>query len=177
MNLIKRVASAILFALIMNSCLASQDTIMLHNGERIYSEILSIANYTVHFKYKGEKTEQQISKYAIERIHFESGRIQLISSKIIIKGESDWEKVTVLEDKSQNLGLTKISNIRANTKFINLHTSNSSDISVSEKLLKEAAKLSCPFILINYERETVYNGLIKSWGAIQEIKKAICYKY
>ena len=41
----------------------------------------------------------------------------------------------------------------------------------------EAAKQKCPFLLISFERATVYNGLIKSWGAIQEIKRAFCYQY
>lgn len=171
--------STLLFFLVfaLQFCYGNSDTLLLHNGTQINGEVINITNYTVLFRYKNEKTEQQISKYAIEKIHFGSGRKQWISTKIIINGESDWEKVLILEDKNQNSGLVQVSSIRAYTKFINLHTANTSDIKVSEKLQREAAKLNCPFILINYERETVYNGLIKSWGAIQEIKKAFCYKY
>ena len=153
------------------------DTIFFHNGKTAIGKIISVSGYTISYQYKDEVTEQLVGKYAVSNIHYRSGRNEWISDKITITGENDWKKVIVLEDKSQDAGLVRVSNIRANTKFINLHTANSGEERVSEMLLREAAKQQCPFILITYERETVYNGLIKSWGAIQEIKKAISYHY
>ncbi|HLD52906.1 MAG TPA: hypothetical protein VJA82_06365 [Sediminibacterium sp.] len=167
----------IAFTFFLQSGYALEDTLVLHNGNMIMGAVTSINHYTVSFKYTNENTEQQLSNFAIKQIQFESGRTQMITEKISIQGEEDWEKVIILEDKEQRTGLKRISDINAHTKFINLHTANSGNNKVTEKLKREAAKLNCPFILINFDRATVYNGLIKSWGAIQEIKKAFCYNY
>jgi hypothetical protein len=172
-----RLTLSIVLIFFLQTGYALEDTLVLHNGNKIIGTVSSINHYTISFKYKNEKTEQQLSNYAIEKIQFESGRTQLITEKISIQGEEDWEKVIILEDKEQRTGLKRISDIHAHTKFINLHTANSGNNKVTEKLKREAAKLNCPFLLINFDRATVYNGLIKSWGAIQEIKKAFCYNY
>lgn len=172
-----RLTLFIVLAFFLETGYALEDTLVLHNGNKIIGLVTSLNHYIITFKYKNEKAEQQLSNYAIEKIQFESGRTQLINDKIIIQGEEDWEKVIMLEDKEQRTGLKRISDISVHTKFINLHTANSGNNKVTEKLKREAAKLNCPFLLVNFERATVYNGLIKSWGAIQEIKKAFCYNY
>lgn len=157
--------------------MAQSDTLFFHNGKTAIGKVISVSGYTVSYVYQGEETIQMISKYALHRIHYRSGRTEPISEKIQVNGEEDWDKVIVLEDKEQNAGLVRASDIRAHTSFINLHTANSGEAKVSASLLREAAKRKCPFILISFERVTVYNGLIKSWGALQEIKKATSYHY
>jgi len=173
----KKISVLLFFLCIHSAGFATSDTLLLHNGEKIIGEVISLNHYTISFHYQKEKAEQQLSKFAIESIHFASGRTQAITDKISIEGEADWEKVIILEDKEQRTGLNRISDISAHTNFLNLHTANSGNNKVLEKLKREAAKLKCPFLLINFERATVYNGLIKSWGAIQEIRKAFCYNY
>ena len=173
----KQITTFLLLLFIQQVCFANSDTLLLHSGEKIIGEVISINHYTVSFHYQKEKAEQQLSKFAIESLHFSSGRKKAMTEKINIQGEDDWEKVIILEDKEQRTGLNRISDIGAHTNFLNLHTANSGNNKVLEKLKREAAKLKCPFLLINFERATVYNGLIKSWGAIQEIRKAFCYNY
>lgn len=163
--------------LTVRGAVAQSDTLFFHNGKTAIGKVISVSGYTVSYVYQGEETMQMISKYALHRIHYRSGRTEPISEKIQVNGEEDWDKVIVLEDKEQNAGLVRASDIRAHTRFINLHTANSGEARVSESLLRQAAKRKCPFILISFERVTVYNGLIKSWGALQEIKKATSYHY
>lgn len=177
MQQIKYTTVLLLLLLLQQVSYANSDTLILHNGDKIIGEVISLNHYTIGFQYKNEKAIQQLSKFAIESIHFASGRTQAMTDKISIQGEDDWEKVIILEDKEQRTGLNRVSDISAHTNFLNLHTANSGNNKVLEKLKREAAKLKCPFLLINFERATVYNGLIKSWGAIQEIRKAFCYNY
>jgi hypothetical protein len=156
---------------------AMEDTLIMHNGSKVIGEVVNVNHFMVTFKYKNEKSEHEISHYAIEKIHFGSGRVQTLTDKVTINGEEDWEKVIILEDKEQSAGLKRKGEISARTRFLNLHTAYSGNIKVAENLKREAAKQKYPFILISFERATVYNGLIKSWGAIQEIKRAFCYQY
>ena len=169
--------TSLLFLCTTQSVFGMEDTLILHNGSKIIGEVVNVNHFMVTFKYKNEKSEHEISHYAIERIHYVSGRVQSLTEKVNINGEEDWEKVIILEDKEQTAGLKRKGEISAHTRFLNLHTAYSGNNKVAEKLKREAAKQKYPFILISFERATVYNGLIKSWGAVQEIKKAFCYQY
>lgn len=177
MKKIKQWASCLLLMGCMQTAFAMEDTLVLHNGKKAIGEVVNVKSFMVSFKYKNETSVQELSHYAIEKIHFGSGRVQTLTDKVSINGEEDWEKVIILEDKEQSAGLTRKGETSARTRFLNLHTAYSGNLKVAENLKREAAKQKCPFILISFERATVYNGLIKSWGAIQEIKRAFCYQY
>lgn len=167
----------LIFSLSRMYCFSQEDTIYFHNTTTVIGKIIKMDTYTISYKYKGEDEEQVAGKYAINKIIHQSGRIEIITEKVIVKGREDWQKVVVLNDKSQIAGLVQGVQIRANTKFINLHTANTGELKAEINLLKQAAELKCPFIFITYERATLYNGIIKGLGALQEIKKALVYNY
>ncbi len=155
----------------------AQDTLHFHNGKKVVGKIISVNEYTVTYKYQNEDATQTAGRYAVEKINYQSGRIDNISEKITINGEDDWQKVMLLEDRTQIAGLKKGSIIRSNTRFLNLHSANTSERKSFERLLKEAAKINSPFLYITYEHETLYPGLIWSIGATQQVKRAVAFGY
>jgi len=174
----KRYALLFLLMLFVSSLVIhAQDTIYFHNGNKVIGKIIAVNEYTVTYKYLNEEATQTSGRYAIEKINYQSGRIDNISEKIIINSIDDWQKVMLLEDRTQIAGLKKGSIIRSNTRFLNLHSANTSERKSFEKLMKEAAKINSPFLYITYEHETLYPGLIWSIGATQQVKRAVAFGY
>lgn len=166
----------LLFALVLGTSMFAQDVIYKHSGETVNGKVVRLDEYTVVFKYEGEDAENTISKYAIEKIVYKSGRTEEVTEKINIKGEDDWEKVVILEDKAYIAGLKKSGEVRGKTGLINFQTGNTGDKKAEKKLKMAAAALGCPFILMTADKTTVganSNGL----GGSQAIKKGVGYKY
>src|SRR6476646_878295 len=78
-----------------------------HYGETLDVKVIRVNEFTINFKYPGEDAEQTIGKLAVADITYSSGRKESISDKIVINGKDDWEKVQIITDKSQILGLKK----------------------------------------------------------------------
>lgn len=157
---------------------AQVDKIYRHNGEEINGKVLKVEEYSIVFKYDGEETENTLSKYAVEKVIYKSGRVEQMTEKIIVNGEADWEKVVVLEDKSYIAGLKKGDEIRGKTGFISFHTGNTADTKAQKKLKIEAAKGGFPFILLTESKDINQSGANgPSFGAVQSIKKGVTYKY
>jgi sRNA-binding regulator protein Hfq len=156
---------------------AQTDKIFKHNGEQVSGKVIKLEEYTIVFKYDGEDAENTISKYAVEKIIYgKSGRVEEVTEKIDIKGEDDWEKVVILEDKGYIAGLKKVDEVRGKTGLINYHTGNSGDKKAEMKLKKAAAAIGCPFILMTSDKTTV-GANSNALGGSQAIKKGIAYKY
>ena len=157
---------------------AQTDKIFKHNGEEINAKVLKVEEYTLVFKYDGEDVENTISKYAVEKVAYKSGRVEEMTSKIVVNGEDDWEKVVILEDKSYIAGLKKGDEIRGKTGFVSFHTGNTADKKAQKKLKMEAAKAGFPFILLTENKDINQSGATgPSFGAVQSIKKGVTYKY
>jgi sRNA-binding regulator protein Hfq len=156
---------------------AQVDKIFKHSGETVSGKVVKLEEYTVIFKYDGEDAENTIGKYAIEKIVYgKSGRVEEVTQKIVINGESDWEKVVILEDKGYISGLKKVEEVRGKTGLINFQTGNTGDKKAEKKLKMAAAALGCPFILQTADKTTV-GASSNSLGGSQAIKKGIAYKY
>lgn len=155
---------------------AQCDTIYFHNGGKAAVQIIGVQEYAISFKYCQETAVYVYSKYAVGKIIFASGRTEMVSDKIEIRGEEDWQKVVVLEDKSQTAGLKRQADIAASTAFFNLHTANTGDRKAQELLLKEAARQHCPFVYLHFDRETNFTGF-KTYGALQNKKRAFAFGY
>jgi sRNA-binding regulator protein Hfq len=169
----------ILIALVSTSffAIAQVDVITKHNGETIKGKIVKVEEYDVVFKYDGEESDNTIGKYAIEKIVYgKSGRVEILSEKIVVSTEEDWEKVVILEDKLAATGLKKVDEVRGKTGLINYHTGNTGDKKAEKKLKMEAAKIGCPFILLTDDKSTVGSSANRMGGS-QNIKKGIAYKY
>lgn len=157
---------------------AQTDKIYKHNGEEINGKVIKVEEYTIVFKYDGEDAENTLSKYAVEKVIYKSGRTEEMTQKIAINGEADWEKVVILEDKSYIAGLKKGDEIRGKTGFVSFHTGNTADAKAQKKLKIEAAKAGYPFILMTESKDINQSGATgPSFGAVQSIKKGITYKY
>lgn len=157
---------------------AQTDKIYKHSGEEINGKVIKVEEYTIVFKYDGEDAENTLSKYAVAKIVYKSGRTEEMTEKIIINGEADWEKVVILEDKSYIAGLKKGDEIRGKTGFVSFHTGNTADAKAQKKLKMEAAKAGFPFILMMESKDINQSGASgPSFGAVQSIKKGVTYKY
>lgn len=156
---------------------AQVDQITKHSGEVVKGKVVKLEEYTVVFKYDGEDAENTISKYAIEKIVYgKSGRVEEVTEKIEVKGEADWEKVVILEDKAYIAGLKKGEEVRGKTGLINFQTGNTGDKKAEKKLKMDAAKIGCPFILLTADKTTV-GANSNALGGSQAIKKGIGYRY
>src|SRR5918911_427802 len=118
----------ILSLFISSTAFSQTDKIFMHNGKAIEGNVVRVAEFTIVFKYAGEDAEQTVGKYAVEKIVYgKSGRAENVSEKIVVNSKDDWEKVVMLEDKSQVAGLNKVEEVKGKTAFINYRTAAGSD--------------------------------------------------
>lgn len=159
---------------------SQNDKIYLHNGKVVEGSVVRVAEFTVVFKYANEDAEQTVGKYTVEKIIYgKSGREEQITEKIIIHSKEDWEKVVILEDKTQVAGLTKVEEIKGKTAFINYRSAAGSDRKAEQKLKEEAAQNGCQFVLLTSDKDinTAGSNSSSSLGNTQSIKKGVAYKY
>lgn len=172
----------LMFLMLLTTSLifAQLDVITKHSGEIVSGNVIRDEEYTIVFKYDGEDTENTISKYAIEKIVFKSGRVEQVTEKIVVESDKDWEKVVILEDKTYIAGLKKVGEIKGKTSFINFQTGNTGDTKSTMKLKMEAAKMGCPFILMTSDKDINASGGnngLYGIGNVQSVKKGIAFKY
>lgn len=165
-----------LAALFMPFFAGAQDVIQKHNGETVKGKVVSVDEYTISFVYEGEEARNTLSKYAVQKVTYKSGRVEEMSEKINVRDEDDWDKVVIIEDKSYIAGLKKVDEIRGKTAFINFQTGNTGDKKADKKLKMAAAALGCPFILLTADKTTVGSSS-NQLGGTQTIKKGVAYKY
>lgn len=146
------------------------DKLYKHDGETLDAKIIRVGEYTVTYSYVGETAEQVISKYAINKIVYGSGRTEKVSDKIVVSSEDDWESVVILEDKSQISGLSKKDEISGKTSGIfSMQTFGSADKKAQKKLKQAAAKLGCPFIFMSADKNNT--------NTTQALKRGYAYAY
>lgn len=156
---------------------AAADRIMLHNGKEIDGKVIKVDEFFINYKYVGEDAEQTISKMAVAKIIYGSGREEEISEKIVIHGKEDWEKVEMLIDKSQIVGLKKLDEIQGKTMgyFSGYTSSAGADKRSMKKLLEAAAEMKAPFVYIYADKDATA-GNRGAYGT-QGNKKGIAYTY
>jgi hypothetical protein len=148
------------------------DKMKKHSGETLDVKIIKVNETTINYKYPGEDAEQTIGKYAVAMITYgASGRKEEISEKVIVSGKDDWEKVIIITDASEVLGLKKGEEIRGKTSgLISYNSAGSADKKATKKIKEEAAEAGAPFILMTADKADGY-------GIKQSIKKGITYSY
>ncbi|MBS1653271.1 MAG: hypothetical protein JSU05_00370 [Bacteroidetes bacterium] len=152
--------------------LAQNDKMKKHSGETLEVKVIKVNETTINFKYPGEDAEQTIGKYAVASITYgTSGRKEDISEKIIVSGKDDWEKVVIVTDPSEVLGLKKGEEIKGKTSgLLSYNTAGSADKKATRKIKEEAAELGAPFILMTADKSD-------GFGVKQSIKKGYAYSY
>jgi dihydroorotase-like cyclic amidohydrolase len=140
--------------------------------------VVKLEEFTVVFKYAGEDAEQTVSKLAIGKIIYKSGREEEISEKIVVSSKADWGKVEILIDKSQLVGLSKVAEVQGKTTgfFAEYTTAAGTDKRSMRKLLEAAAEMGCPFVFMTADKDTKGGMQSGAFGA-QGNKKGIAYKY
>lgn len=146
------------------------DKLYKHSGETIDAKVIRVGEYTITFAYAGETAEQVISKYAVEKIVYGSGRSEKITEKIVVGSEDDWENVIVLEDKEQSAGLSKKDEISGKTSgLMSFQTFGSADKKALKKMKQAAAKMGCPFVFISADKNNIQTT--------QALKRGFAYAY
>lgn len=149
----------------------SADKLFKHSGETLDVKVVKVGEFNVTYKYPGEDAEQVIGKLAISKITYGSGRTEEISEKIVVSGKDDWEKVQIVTDNAQVVGLKKGDEIRGKTSgLLSYNTAGSADKKATKKIREAAAELGAPFVLMTSEKSD-------GFGVKQSIKNGIAYSY
>lgn len=97
---------------------AQVDTIFTHN-EVIPCKVTEITESSVKYVYPGEDLTNSMSKNAITRIVFKSGRVQKFASRTgfrTLTSPVEWEQVTLTQIESEVAGLYKIDDVSSKAK-------------------------------------------------------------
>ena len=147
------------------------DKLYKHSGETLDVKIVKVGEFSITYKYPGEDAEQTIGKLAVGKIQYSSGRTEQISDKIIINGKDDWEKVQIISDKAQMVGLKQGEEIRGKTSgFFTYNSAGTADKKASKKIKEAAAELGAPFVLLTSDKND-------GFGVKQSIKNGVAYSY
>lgn len=168
----KKLFLAALINLVAIVTFAQNDKMLKHSGETLEVKVIKVGETTIAYKYPGEDAEQTIGKFAIASITYgTSGRKEDVSEKIVVTGKDDWEKVEILTDKSQVLGLKKGEEVRGKTSgMFSYHTAGSADKKATKKIKEAAAEMGAPFVLMTADKSD-------GFGVKQSIKNGVAYTY
>ena len=161
---------AALFTLVL-SHVNAQDKMKKHSGETLDVKVIRVNEFTINFKYPGEDAEQTIGKLAVADITYSSGRKESMSDKIVINSKEDWEKVQIITDKSQIIGLKKGAEVRGKTSgLLSYNTAGSADKKATKRIKQDAAEQNAPFVLLVGDKND-------GFGIKQAIKDGVVYSY
>ncbi len=148
------------------------DKMLKHSGETLSVKVIKVGETTVTYKYPGEDAEQTIGKFAVASITYgTTGRVEKISDKIEVSGKNDWEKVEIVTDKAQVIGLKKGEEVRGKTSgFLSYNSAGTADKKATRKLKEAAAEMNAPFILLTSDKAD-------NMGIKQSIKNGVAYSY
>lgn len=141
----------LLFVLFASISCSAQDTLFFHNRKSVDGKVVEVTEQYVKFVYKGETALNVVSRNSLAEIHFSSGRVQQMSPKIEINNpEKDWEKVRVVYDKDEVMGLKSLGQIEKHSSgtWSFYTTGGHFSEKTLKKIRKEAAKMGGCMVLI-----------------------------
>lgn len=146
----------VLFLLFSLQC-AAQDEVVFHNGNIAKGKVSEVTELYIKFCYEGEDVTNIIGRAAISEVRFSSGRVQQMSQKIYVESEKDWEKVRIVNDKNEVLGLKSLGQVEK-------HSSGTWSFSItaghfSEKTMKKirkeaAARGGCIVLVLSQQSQS-----------------------
>jgi hypothetical protein len=147
------------------------DSIYLHSGAVIGGHVQDVLPNMVAYTTWQTGAPKILSRHAVQKIIYSTGKEEVISQVITIDGEGDWQQVVVLSDKAETAGLSYAGEVDAagGGKYIAIGQAESEALT---RLKKETARLKCPFLFISssHTRETGYVG--------RRVKKSgVAYRY
>lgn len=168
----KKIIVTLIAGILSLTAIAQNDLLLKHSGEKIEVKVLKVGETTIAYKYPGEDAEQTIGKFAVASITYGgSGRKEVVSEKIVISGKNDWEKVEILTDKSQVIGLKQGEEVRGKTSgLLSYNTAGSADKKATKKIKEAAAEMGAPFVLMTSDKSD-------GFGVKQSVKNGVTYSY
>ncbi|MEO7119508.1 MAG: hypothetical protein ABIY62_00340 [Ginsengibacter sp.] len=150
---------------------ATSDKMYKHSGEVIDVKIIKVGENTITYKYPGEDAEQVIGKLAVSKIIYSSGRTEDVTEKVMVAGKDDWEKVQIVTDPAQVVGLKKGEEVRGKTSgMFSYNSAGSADKKAARKIKEAAAEAGAPFVLLTSDKSD-------GFGIKQSIKNGVLYTY
>jgi len=147
------------------------DKMYKHSGDVLDIKVIKVGETTITYKYPGEDAEQTIGKLAVNKIVYASGRTEEVTDKVVIGGKDDWEKVQIVTDPSNVLGLKKGDEVRGKTSgMFTYNSAGSADKKATKKIREAAAEAGAPFILLTSDKSD-------GFGVKQSIKNGVLYSY
>ena len=143
------------FIILANPLRAQIDTIFQSDGTVLPVIVKEINESSIKYIFPNEDIINTISKNAVKKIHYKSGRIEEFSSSLNllnVQSGLDFENVQISKVESEISGLYKIDNIDAKASGA---TTMSSIAKIQEraysKLKMEAAMIGSNVVLINQQ--------------------------
>jgi hypothetical protein len=136
----------------------AQDIIVRHSGSKVEAKVNYVTESVVVYTIPGESNSWKLGKAEVEKIIYRSGRVELISQKIVINGHDDWEKVILTSNPLSVVGLVKKGEIKVKTGRESYGAASFESKEI-EKMKKLAADMGAHVILVNG-----YDGRIELSG-------------
>ena len=149
MKVAKLLAVAFLLAVTTAHTLA-QDKIVLLTKDTLRVHITENADDAVKFKYPNETLTTSVSKTKIQKILFESGRIEIcnhIKDIPKVTGRNDWEKVLVTFEPQDVVGLTECGKVTGKSGVGGVMSVQGGENAMKD-MKKDAAEMGAGIILI-----------------------------
>ncbi len=147
------------------------DSIYLHNGRVIGGKVIGTLPKSITYTQGASEVLRVLSPHAVQRIVFADDRDEWVGQEIPIQGESDWEQVILIVERTEAAGLTYGGELSATGggKFVD-EAQAEQDAMI--RLKKEAARMRCPFLQIQSSK-------VKESGHVgRRVKKsAVAYRY
>ena len=139
---------------------------VFHNGTIAKGKVSEVTELSIKFCYEGEDVMNTIGRAAISEVRFSSGRVQQMSQKIFINSEKDWEKVRIVNDKNEVLGLKSLGQVEKHSTGTWSFSTTAGHFSekTMKKIRKEAAaRGGCIVLLMSQQSQS--GGLFQSGHA------------
>lgn len=148
------------------------DLIMLHDGSRIKCRVDEVSADIIHYRRVDESTKYSLSRLAIYKIQFVSGREEELSSRVSIAGSEGWQNVILTENPDDVVGLRKLG--ETSSKSISMFRSiKGADKTATQRIRKEAVELGGHVILLSKDQASGS----AAYKASQSYKVGIVYGY
>lgn len=133
---------------ITTTFVSAQDIIVKHDGEKLNVKVNYVTESIIVFTNPADSRSDKLGKAEVEKIVYQSGRIEPISNKIVVHGKKDWEKIVVTSNPLSVVGLIKKGEIHIKTTH-QIHGISNIESRDVEKMKKQAAEMGAHVIVLN----------------------------
>lgn len=128
----------------------SQDTIVKHSGSRMEKvKVIAVNDYSITFTYPGESVTNTIGKAAVDRIIFESGRVEQITEPVSVQGADGWKNVIITNNPNEVIGLRRVGEVKSKAGgYWSFRSTKGSDRKATERIKKEVVELGGHVVFI-----------------------------